>query len=110
MFQLGLEDFETLNKDERRQFLNLLRATLISYEHVFKTYEAGLLDEEVWIRYRDAAKHILQLPHLRVWWDARKNAYVPSFVRAIDAAPNVARSKLASEVIREMLEHAHKQD
>ena len=34
VFQVGLEDL-ALSESEQRQFLNLMRAALISYEHVY---------------------------------------------------------------------------
>jgi hypothetical protein len=104
VFQVGLENFPSLSENEQRQFLNLLRAAFISYEHAFFSYRKGLLDAEVWSRYLRGLKDMLQLSHVSVWWKARKGAYTESFVSAIEQAPPSAAPPLADSVIRSMLD------
>jgi hypothetical protein len=104
VFQIGLEDFTALAENEQRQFLNLMRAALISYEHVYQNYDAGLIHSEVWERYQREAKRLLQLPHIDNWWQARKHAYTESFVDAMEETPSVPTRKLANEIIADMIE------
>jgi hypothetical protein len=103
VFQIGLEDFAALAENEQRQFLNLMRAALISYEHVYQNYDAGLIDAEVWLRYQREAKRLLQLPHIDNWWQSRKHAYTQSFVDAMERTPAAPRQKLANEIIADMI-------
>lgn len=103
VFQLGLEDFAALAENEQRQFLNLMRAALISYEHVYQNFDAGLIDAEVWDRYQREAKRLLQIPHVDIWWQARKHAYTQSFVDYMDKAASVPSRKLANEIIADMI-------
>jgi hypothetical protein len=104
VFQVGLENFASLSENEQRQFLNLMRAAIISYEHVYQNYAAGLIDLEVWDRYQREAKRLLQIPHIDTWWNARKHAYTQSFVEAMEETAAVPARKLANEIIAEMAE------
>jgi hypothetical protein len=104
VFQVGLEDFGGLAENEQRQFLNLMRAALISYEHVYQNYDAGLIEREVWERYQREVTRLLQLPQIGAWWEARKHAYTQSFVEALEQSPPVPRGKLANQIIEEMIE------
>jgi len=103
VFQVGLEDFSALDENERRQFLNLMRAIIISYEHVYQNFEAGLIDAEVWDRYLREGKRLLQIPHIATWWESRKHAYTKSFVEMLDQASPVPEQKLANQIVEEML-------
>ena len=109
VFQVGLENFASLPDEEKRQFINLLRTTFLANEHVFRQYEQGLIDEQVWLQDRRSALRVLALPHVVVWWHHRKHVFLPSFAAAIDDA--VANSPesleaLAGEVIAEMVARA----
>jgi hypothetical protein len=77
VFQVGLEDFPSLSEAEQRQFLNLLRATAL-----------------------------LTLPHVRAWWEARKDIFTPQFALALEQAPRSTPPPLAGLVIKEMLKAA----
>lgn len=103
VFQVGLEDFSALTETEQRQFLNLMRAAIISYEHVYQNFDAGLIEAEVWERYLREAKRLVEIPHVGAWWQARKHAYTDSFVEMLDAAPSVPQQKLANRIIDDML-------
>ena len=103
VFQVGLEDFASLTEAEQRQFLNLLRACFVSYQHVYHQYENGLLDDEMWEQFLRASTHLLAIPHIAVWWEDRKSAYTPQFVQSLERAPQSAAPRLAAEVIAAML-------
>jgi len=103
VFQVGLEDFESLSEGERRQFLNLLRLAFTSYQHVYHQYEKDLLDDEVWRQFLQMAAALLARPHIRAWWEARKGVFTPQFVREIDEAPEGTAPPLAEVVIEKML-------
>ncbi len=104
VFQVGLEDFASLSDEERRQFLNLLRAVFTSHQHVFQQFERGLVEQQTWYQYRNATLHLLALPHVSAWWNHRKGIYIPSFVDSVDSVPPVEQGTLAAEVIASMLE------
>ena len=104
VFQMGLEDFAGLTEDERRQFLNLLRAAFSAYQHVFLQHEQGLVDEAVWSQQRRMALGNLALPHISAWWGHRKSVFIPSFVAALDEAAPQTANTLAPVVIADMLE------
>jgi hypothetical protein len=106
VFQVGLEDFASLAEDEKRQFLNLLRAAFAGYEHVFQNFRGGLIEPEVWQRIVRDGTLLLARPHIRIWWEARKSVYTESFVRALEQAPAPASPPLADEVIRAMSQSA----
>jgi hypothetical protein len=103
VFQVGLEDFRSLPEDERRQFLNLLRAAFTAHEHLFGQYEQGLVEEHVWQKNRQIAQNLLDLPHVQIWWKHRKSIFTDSFARALDQAPPLSRTTLAGDVIAEMI-------
>ena len=103
VFQLGLENFTSLPEEEQRQFLSLLRGLFTAHEHVYQQYEHGLVDEEVWRQNRRMALGALALPHVRVWWEHRKDVFLTSFAKAIDEAPESSPATLAGDVIAEMI-------
>ena len=106
VFQLGLEDFTSLREEEQRQFLSLLRGLFTAHAHVFEQYEHGLVTEEVWHQNRRMALGVLALPHIRVWWEHRRDVFVASFAKAIDEASESSPAKSAGDVIAEMIARA----
>ena len=106
VFQVGLEDFPSLSEAEQRQFLNLLRVAFTSYQHVHQLHEKGLLDDDVWEQFVRAATGLLVLPHVRAWWEARKDIFTPQFALALEQAPRSTPPPLAGLVIEEMLKAA----
>ena len=103
VFQLGLENFTSLPEEEQRQFLSLLRGLFTAHEQIFQQYEYGLVDEEVWRQNRRIVLGVLALPHIRVWWEYRKDVFLASFAKAIDEAPESSPANLAGDVIAEMI-------
>jgi hypothetical protein len=103
VFQVGLEDFGVLSEEEQRQFLQLLRGLVTSYEHRFQQHALGMIEEEIWQRQRTSLKSMLSSPHLAVWWEHRKSAFDPTFVENLDRASSAPSSTLARELITEML-------
>ena len=106
VFQVGLEDFRSLTGEEQRQFINLLRTVFAFHQHVYQQYAAGLIEEEDWIHELNVTAQVLALPHIRSWWEHRKDAFVPEFREAIDSAPAPTPMTLAADVIAEMIEKA----
>lgn len=102
VYQLGLESFTSLSEEEQRQFVHLLRGLFTVYQHVFQQYEGGLVDENIWLHDREAARGILGLPHVAVWWERRKTAFTPTFVEAIGGALSSPQRMLPRNLIAEM--------
>jgi hypothetical protein len=106
VFQIGLESFASLSEDEQRQFLQLIRGLVASYEPMFQQYEQGMIEANDWHARRGSLRRMLSLPHLAAWWEHRKDVFAPAFVEELDrAAPSPPRMP-ASEVIAEMLAKA----
>lgn len=103
VFQVGLEDFERLSDDERRQFIILLRAFVASAQALFLQYRRGALDPTVWESFRDSVLVLVQIPHVRAWWESRRMVFFEEFRRAIDEATPIQPPPLAAEVISRML-------
>ena len=103
VFQVGLEDFDALSEEERRQFLQLLRGLMASYEHRFQQHALGMVEETIWQHQRASLSSMLSIPHLAVWWEHRKSVFDPAFVENLDTASPAPPSTLAREVIAEML-------
>ena len=103
IFQVGLEDFAALEADEQRAFLNLLRTQFYGYQHIFIQAQQGLVDHEYWQRTRIQASDLLSKPHLRAWWQDRKDVYTPAFAANIEAAVVPKPQRLANLVIERML-------
>ena len=106
VFQVGIESFASLSEEDQRQFLNLLRGLVTSYEHMFQQYERGMFDEDVWHHRRGSLRRMLSLPHLEVWWEHRKDAFDSSFVEELDSATPSPPRTLARDVIADMLAKA----
>jgi hypothetical protein len=103
VFQVGLEDFERLSDDERRQFINLLRAFFGAAQALFLQHRRGAVDPTVWESSRDSVLALVQIPHVRAWWESRRMVFFEEFRRAIDEATPVRQPPLAAEVISRML-------
>ena len=102
VFQMGIERFPDLSEDEKRQFLNLLRAVFTDHEHVFGQWERGLADESTWMGNRQIARDLLESPYVAAWWEHRKQIFTPSFVSAVETASPSERMVLSEGVIAAM--------
>jgi len=103
VFQVGLEDFEALSEEEQRQFLQLLRGLMASYEHRFQQHALGMVEDRIWQQQRASLRSMLSIPHLAVWWDHRKSVFDPDFIEDLDSASPSPPSTLAREVIADMI-------
>ena len=82
----GHQQPEELTLPEIDRFMWMLSSISSRVEEAFTQYEAGLLDEEIWMEYRGLVASFLHNPIAKYWWDERISPFTNSFRSEIESS------------------------
>lgn len=77
IFYDGLDNFDSLTKEEKRRFATYLTSVLRRYESMVYQTESGTLDLEAWSGIREHLKYVLSQPGSIIWWENARNLFNP---------------------------------
>ena len=96
LFQSGIEDFDTLDEPERRQFVVLAMDMLRSFESVHNQHAMGMLDDGAWQGWLKFITDYCTAPGIQRYWRIRREAFSPGFRDLVDSlAPRTSTIRLA---------------
>ncbi|MFT5135854.1 MAG: hypothetical protein ACI9XU_001913 [Arenicella sp.] len=73
-----------LSMEERARFQWVMTEFLSSMEFLMQQYEAGNVDEQVWLRWQKTMDFWLSFPGIKAYWTARATPYTDSFTTLIE--------------------------
>ena len=79
----GLDNPDTLDKDEKSQFFFILLNLFRRYENSEYQYRQGLLAEGSWVGLSGNIKLIIETPGFRWWWPRAEVGFSPDFRKLI---------------------------
>lgn len=88
--------FKNLPPDQRLRAVVFLRANMQRFESMFFRYEAGLLEERVWVVRRDWLAGFLRNPLIAEWWESERGSslFMPEFIRVVETVEAPASNEL----------------
>jgi hypothetical protein len=84
VFNVGKDDFEGLNPEERIQFIAFLQRNYRVWEDAFYQFQAGRLDEHHWRSMEKQYSALLNWPGVQKVWDLRRDFFTPDFMQYVD--------------------------
>ena len=75
----GMEDFNSINADEKARFVQLLFSMFHYFENIHYQYQKGYLDEDVWLGWKRLMLSYFARPGVQDWWKARRAVYSETF-------------------------------
>lgn len=81
----GLQDFESLSKEERQRFATYTTSVLRRYENLLYQTEHGNLDPDAWSGTREHLRYVFSQPGgTVVWWKRARNLFNPQLREFIE--------------------------
>ena len=81
----ALRPGSSLNGRERLQFDQFLQAMLRGFENYYYQYRKGLLEEELWVGYRESIRLAVSPPGFPPWWSFSRD--FAELIDSISEAP-----------------------
>ena len=75
----GLEDFDSLNRDDKARFYHAAFQFLKAMEVIHHHYVYGLMEEQVWRGWSNLYRHYLATPGLDRYWQLRHDLFSDRF-------------------------------
>jgi hypothetical protein len=76
VFFTGLRDRNDLSKEEQSQFDQLLMGVFTFHENIHYQHLRGMLEEELWQRYRRHIRWYLDRTGVRQWWSLVESTWM----------------------------------
>ena len=86
IFRAGCEDIGKLDAVEQDRFNHLMGLHLLAFIEIHTARAGGLMDEDLYERWRNAIAMVMRSPGASVWWDAAHGLFQADAVRALDEA------------------------
>jgi hypothetical protein len=80
LFARAMEEFETLDAEDKARVSQLFFVTFHNFENMYYQYLKGYLEEEVWIGWRRLMLTYHARPGFQLWWSIRSDVFSKSFV------------------------------
>ncbi|MFT4888176.1 MAG: ribosomal protein S19 [Pseudohongiellaceae bacterium] len=81
----AIRDPESMSDGDVGRFIWFMAELYYIYEGCYFLYRKGDISKDSWNTKMDAAKTLLEIPHLQKWWDSRATPLTPEFVDHIDS-------------------------
>ena len=98
LFHRGIEEFDSLEGDERGRFFHLAFQFGKVFESAHFHYTRGLLDEGTWVGWRNGLAHYAHAPGWKKYWALRSDLYSPEF-RAFVATLPAPKLRASASVV-----------
>ncbi len=87
---LASEDAGVFSEQEFFRFSMLATQTFLRYQDFYEQSRHGSVEDDMWVRRRNAGRALVRLPVWRRWWQAASagDLFPQSFVEAINSAPD----------------------
>lgn len=84
-------ELDEFSDDERFRIILILRSITQRFESLFFRYQAGMLEEHVWVTRRTWLSGFLVLPTLARWWldERRSSLYTDEFIDEIEKPADI---------------------
>ncbi len=100
IFQQGVEEFDSLEGDDRGRFFHLAFQFGKAFESAHYHHERGLLDDGTWEGWLTVLGHYFHAPGWRKYWALRSDLYSPEFRAFVATVPKPDRRASAGTVPR----------
>jgi hypothetical protein len=81
----GMQDPSSLHGRERLQLDQFLQAMLRGFENYYYQHQKGLLEQELWVGYRESIRAAVSPPGFPPWWSRARHMFSRNFAELIDA-------------------------
>ena len=92
IFDKGFLDTASLSTHERARFMWMMAALGSRVEEIYSQYEAGLINDDLWTKYRGVMASTLENEVVKEWWDSKVTPFTDGFRNAIDCTPNAEKN------------------
>ena len=102
LFGQGMENWDTLSEEERMRLIYLLFRYFKCLESMHYQFTVGILDESLWIGWRNQLAEYAQTKAGKVYLRDRKHWYSPEFIEMLEslapARQHVSTGRLSTKV------------
>ena len=85
IFQMGLEQSESLDEAQRTRFMHMAYSFIKLYENLYLHHVDGSLPDEAWEGTKTTFMVYIGRPGLRAYWEQRRGFFHADFVRFADS-------------------------
>ncbi len=75
----GLEDIETLSREEQARFFHATHQFLKALETIHFHHVNGLMDEQLWRGWQEMLRHYISAPGIARYWEIRSELFSARF-------------------------------
>ena len=79
IWRVGLEDLASLSVDDQARFFHGTHQFLKAFETIHFHHVNGLMDEQIWLGWRELLRHYVGSPGIRHYWDLRNKLFSERF-------------------------------
>ncbi|RLA42583.1 MAG: hypothetical protein DRR06_07295 [Gammaproteobacteria bacterium] len=83
IFREGLQDFRTLNADERVMLDSVLSTIVLSFKDILEARKNNLLDSDTYKAWEGYVGALISMPGGTLWWEQIKPGYTDEVQRAV---------------------------
>lgn len=86
IFGAGIEDLESLSKEEKVQFNFILASVIRHFENIHFQFISGAIENDVWDGWSSRILGIMGNPGAETWWASQKTAFSREFQHFVDGS------------------------
>ncbi len=79
LFVNAMEDFHTLNADEKARVSQLFFVAFHYFENMYYQNQKGYLEDDVWLGWKRLMLTYYSRPGFQTWWSIRRDVFSASF-------------------------------
>ena len=106
IYHIGSQDPSRLNQIQLSRFSNVLLLQFLGFVEIHTTHANGLIDTELYERWKAALAGSLQTPGGKKWWSVARASFKSDVVRVLDQLEDQVRT--TDEILDELGNEAEK--
>jgi len=92
LFSDGFLKTADLTNADRARFLWMIGALASKIEEICSQHKVGLIDDNLWNKYRGILAVFIENPVIKEWWDSQAAPYSDDFRLSIESTPEEIRN------------------